>query len=419
MSFLRLIVLVLTASLAAPAMAVEITLSCGTIGSQYNICQQSVDRWSKMTGHTVRLVQVPQKTNDQLEFFRLKLAQPDPSDPLDVVKIDTIWINFVEQYLIDLGPYTNGAETEHFSRLITNATFQDGLKALPLWSGVGLFYYRKDLLEAYGEPVPRTYSEMERIAARIQAAERRRNAGFWGFVFEATPGEGLTCNALEWLGAMGGVQILDDANQVNVNDPTALATLQRVKGWIGTIAPPEVLDLNNETARIFFQNGNALFMRNWPYAWALSQEPGSPLVGKVGVSSMLAGPAGSGGTHGGWYLGVSKASKHPEIAADLVRFMTNKDEQLQRALFNSQNPTRPALYSNPDIRNVSEFFQVVFGGLQLALNRPNAALRGSYVYVSNTWSQSVHDYFAAPGADPAPIFDRLQDQLARLERRGW
>ncbi len=419
MSFLRLIILVLTASLAAPASAVEITLSCGTIGSQYNICQQSIERWMKQTGHTVRLVQVPQKTNDQLEFFRLKLAQPDPSDPLDVVKIDSIWINFVEQYLVDLTPHTQGAETEHFSRLITNATFHGQLKAMPLWSGVGLFYYRKDLLEAYGEEVPRTYAEMEEIAARIQAAERRRNPGFWGYVFEATPGEGLTCNALEWLEAMGGAPILDSEGRVRVDDPAALASLTRVKGWIGTIAPPEVLDLNNESARIFFQNGNALFMRNWPYAWAISQESGSPLAGKVGVSSLLAGSAGSGGTHGGWYLGVSRNSAHPEIAADLVKFMTNKDEQLQRALFQSQNPTRPALYSDPDIRNVSDFFQVVFGGLQMALNRPNANLRGSYVYVSNAWSQSVHDYLASPGSDPAAIFDQLQEQLERLERRGW
>lgn len=419
MSCLRLFLLLLSAAIALPAGAVEITLSCGTIGSQYNICQQSVDRWMKQTGHTVRLVQVPKKTNDQLDFFRLRLAQPDPDAPLDVVKVDAIWINFVEQYLADLTPYENGAASEHFARLIENATFGGALKALPLWSGVGLFYYRKDLLEKHGEPVPRTYDEMEEIAARVQAAERRNLSDFWGYVFEATPGEGLTCNALEWLVAMGGAPILDDAATVSVNDPASLQTLRRVKGWIGTIAPPDVLDMNNEKARVFFQNGEALFMRNWPYAWAISQKTDSPLKGKVGVTSMLAGPNGAGGTHGGWYLGVSRHSAHPEIAADLVLFMTSKDEQLQRALFMSQNPTRPALYSDPDVRNVSDFFQVVFGGLQEAVNRPNAKLSGSYIYVSNVWSQAVHDYLAGSADSPASIFDRLQDQMERLERRGW
>ncbi len=402
------------------ALAEEIVLSCGTYGSKSNICESSVARWEKKTGHTVRYVQVPKKTNDQLDFFRMALAQPKADEPLDVVMLDAIWINFVEEYLIDLAPLSAGAESDHFRSLIDNATFEGGLKAMPLWTGVGLLYYRADLLEKYGEPVPRTWDELEAISARVQAAERKDNPEFWGFVFEATNGEGLTCNALEWLHALGGAPILDTDGAVAVNAPEAMTTLRRVKSWIGTISPPNVVEMNNEQARVFFQNGKALFMRNWPYAWAPSQKADSPLKGKVGVTSMLAGPAGDGqGIHGGWYLGVSEHSKHAEIAADLVMHMTSQDEQLQRALFHSQNPTRPALYSDPDVRAVSDFFEVVYGGLQAAANRPNAQLRGSYIYVSNAYSATLHSYLSGTEDDPQPLFAVLQEQMARLQRRDW
>jgi trehalose/maltose transport system substrate-binding protein len=219
---------------------------------------------------------------------------------------------------------------------------------------------------------------------------------------------------------MGGPPLLNDTGAISVNAPEAMQTLRRVKSWIGDIAPPEVTTMNNETARLFFQSGNALFMRNWPYAWAISQQSDSDLVGKVGVTTLLAGPQGPGaGTQGGWYLGVSRHSEHPEIAAHLLLFMTSQNEQLQRALFQSQNPTRPTLYSDPDIRSVSEFFQTVYGGLQSGLNRPNAPLRSSYVHVSNAWSDALNIYLSQDQDDPVPLFNDLQVYLERLERRDW
>lgn len=406
--------------LAAPARAVEISLSCGVIGGQYNVCQDSVDRWERRTGHTVRIVPTPQASNDQLVFFRERLARPESGEVIDVVKIDTIWVNFVEQYLVDLSAYSEGAETQHFAALVENASFEGELKALPLWSDVGLFFYRKDLLEKHGAAVPRTWDEMETVARQIQAAERAEGNRIWGYIFDGDAGEGLTCNAMEWLATMGGAQILDAEGRVAVDDPAAMDTLRRVKGWIGDIAPPDVTTLNNESAREMFQDGGAVFMRNWPYVWALAQEDWSKVKGKVGVTTLPGGAAGSGaGTSGGWYLGVSQDSAHPEIAADLVLHMTSKNEQLQRALFSSVNPTRPELYSNPDIRNMSDFFGEIFAALQTAINRPNAELRGSYTFVSDRWSETVNAYLSGGAEDPSTLFAPLQEQLARLERRGW
>src|ERR1041384_7784113 len=93
-------------------------------------------------------------------------------------------------------------------------------------------------------------------------------------------------------------------------------------------------------------------MRNWPYAWALAQDASSAVKDKVGVEPL---PKGDGeGAHpaatlGGWDLSVSKFSKHPAEAADLVMYLTSAAEQKRRAMTASLNPTIPSLYSDKDI----------------------------------------------------------------------
>ena len=79
-----------------------------------------------------------------------------------------------------------------------------------------------------------------------------------------------------------------------------------------------MLNYTEEEARGVFQSGNAVFMRNWPYAWALGQAPDSPVKDKIGVAALPKG--GADGKHtgalGGWQLAVSKYSKNPDAAAD-------------------------------------------------------------------------------------------------------
>ena len=100
-----------------------------------------------------------------------------------------------------------------------------------------------------------------------------------------------------------------------------------------------------------FQSGNAVFMRNWPYAWALGNADDSAVKGKIGVSALPKG--GDDGKHtgalGGWQLAVSKYSPNAEIAADLVAYLTSYDEQKRRAIEGSYNPTIAALYEDEEV----------------------------------------------------------------------
>src|SRR5258708_28719729 len=78
--------------------------------------------------------------------------------------------------------------------------------AVPFNVPLGGLEYRSDLLHEYGyDHPPKTWSELESMAERIQAGERAKGTkDFWGYVWQGAAGEALTCNALEWQGGARG-----------------------------------------------------------------------------------------------------------------------------------------------------------------------------------------------------------------------
>ena len=64
--------------------------------------------------------------------------------------------------------------------------------------------------------------------------------------------------------------------------------------WIGTIAPEGVLAYKEEESRGVWQLGNAVFMRNWPYAYALGNSGDSAIKGQFDVAPLPKGEAQAG-----------------------------------------------------------------------------------------------------------------------------
>ena len=68
---------------------------------------------------------------------------------------------------------------------------------------------------------------------------------------------------------------IDAQGNITINNPQAAQALNMAAGWIGKITPKGALDYMEEESRAVFQNGDALFMRNWPYAYVLAQDSSS------------------------------------------------------------------------------------------------------------------------------------------------
>ena len=284
--------------------AVTITVSCGTVGQDFEFCKKATDEWSKKTGNTVKHLTIPQSTSDILGLLRQMFAAK--STDVDVITADIVWPGSLKAHLLDLTPYTKGAEKEHFPAIVANNTVDGKLLAMPWFTDAGVLYYRKDLLAKYGEKPPTSWDELTATAKKVMDGERKGgNADMQGYVFQAKAYEGLSCNALEWISSFGGGAIVDGTGKVTVNNPQAAKALTTAMGWINTISPTGVLNYGEEDARGVFQKGNSVFMRNWPYAWSLSQGADSPVKDKVGVVALPKGADGkSAATLGGWNLAV-------------------------------------------------------------------------------------------------------------------
>jgi trehalose/maltose transport system substrate-binding protein len=404
------------AATGSPADAATVAISCGAVGRELELCREGAQAWARRTGHSVRLVSTPASGTERLALYQQLLAARAPD--VDVLQIDVVWPGILATHLVDLGEAARAVLGDHADALVRNNTVGGRLVAIPWFVDVGLLYYRRDLLAQHGAEVPRTWPELTTTAGRIQRAERAAGAPrLWGFVFQGRAYEGLTCNALEWLASHGAGTLIDSAGRIALNAPAAESMIALAASWITTISPRGVLNYSEEEARGLFQSGQAVFMRNWPYAWALLQDDTSPVRGRVGVTTLPAGPDGRpAATLGGQQLAVSRYSRTPEVAISLALFLASRAEQKRRAIAGGYHPTLPALYRDREVLAASPLFAILGEALAYAVARPSSVTGPAYNRVSHAFANAVHAALAGQ-SDAGTSVRTLERQLRRLQRR--
>lgn len=402
-------------ALSTAQAGVALTVSCGTVGQDFDFCKKAADDWAAKTGNTVKFLTIPQSTSDILGLFRQMFAAK--STDLDVLTIDVVWPGILKDHLLDLKPYSDGHEKEHFPAIVANNTVGGKLLAMPWFTDAGVLYYRKDLLGKYGEKPPTTWTELGATARKVMEGERKAgNGDMQGYVFQAKAYEGLTCDALEWIASYGGGRIVEADGKISIDNPQAAAALDNAAGWIGTIAPTGVLNYGEEDARGVFQKGNSVFMRNWPYAWSLGQGADSPVKGKVGVAALPKGDGGqSAATLGGWQLAVSRHSTHPKESADFVMYLTSAAVQKDRAIRGSYNPTIPALYKDADVLKANPFFGDLYDTFVNAVPRPATVTGVKYNEVSAAFWNTAHDVLSG-STKAEPALKKLAAKIDSIRR---
>ncbi|MBX4867643.1 MULTISPECIES: ABC transporter substrate-binding protein [Rhizobium] len=399
--------------------AAEISFAANTTGKNVEFLNKQLAIFEKNTGNQVKLVTMPSSSSEQFSQYRLWLAAGNKD--IDVYQTDVIWAPQLADQFIDLKESTKDVVDQFFPSIIASQTVGGRLVALPLFTDAPALFYRKDLLEKYGKQPPKTWDEMAATAKEIQDKERQTGQkDVWGYVFQGNSYEGLTCNALEWVKSSGGGQIVEPDGMISINNEKAAAALERAKGWIGTISPPGVLAYQEEESRGVWQTGNAVFMRNWPYAYSLGNGADSAVKGRFDVMTLPVAAAGDkpSSTLGGWNLAVSKYSEKQEAAIALVKFLTSKDVQKARAIELSNLPTLTDLYDDKDVAAAQPFMPNWKPIFQDAVPRPSATAKVKYNEVSSKFWTAVHNTLSGSGS-AAENLELLEADLTTLKGDAW
>jgi multiple sugar transport system substrate-binding protein len=326
-----------------------LTFSGSALGAEGTLVQKQLKQFMQLNpGIRVELQRTPDDANQRHQLYVqwLNARVGNPS----ILQLDVVWTpEFAAAgWVLPLDPY--GPErSEFFPATIIANTWAGKLYALPWFADVGLLYRRTDL-------VPNEPKTLEEMVSEAQAAMAKRGGPRYGIVSQGARYEGLITGFVEYLGAFGG-RIIDDKGNVVVNRPEAVRALEFMRDQLYKthVAPLDVLTWHEEEARFAFQNGNAAFMRNWPYAVAaMSDTSQSKVAGKFAVSPMPASGTAPNGhstaTLGGAQLAINAYTENPAAAYKLIAYLTAPEQMLARAQAVGQYPTRSALYSDARLR---------------------------------------------------------------------
>ena len=378
--------------------------------------EEAVAYCEEQTGIKIDVQSGPESATDRLALY-LQFFGAGSGD-IDLMQIDVIWPGILAEHLVDLRSYlTDEQYASYFERIAQNITVDGALVGIPWFTDAGLLYYRTDLLEKYGfSAPPATWAELDEMATAIQEGERTANPDFWGYVWQGAAYEGLTCDALEWQFSWNGGSIVEPDGTISINNENAAAAFDMAASWVDRISPPGVVSYMEEDARGVWQGGNAAFMRNWPYAFALGNAEDSVIKDKFAVMPLPKGgdDGQNADTLGGWQMAVSKYSDDVDAAAEVAVCITSAEAQKFRATLGSSLPTIGTLYSDEDVLAANPFFGQLFdvfnGG---AVARPSTVTGEDYNQVSTIYFTEVNKVLTGQQTGQQAV-EAIESQLQGL-----
>jgi multiple sugar transport system substrate-binding protein len=285
------------------------------------------------------------------------------------------------------------------------------LVALPYFADSQFLYYRKDLLEKYKRPVPKTWDEMMETAKIVMDGEKAPQ--LQGFSTAGSPIEGTVCTYLVPLWGAGGD--ITANGKLNLDTTQARLPFQlygRMKQ--AGVLPKNIAEIPTDRIRIDMQAGNLLFAMTWGYVWnRLENDADSKVKGKIGVTTLPHDPGGKSATCiGGWQLAVSAYSKNKVEAVKFARWLSSPETSKMQAILASHMPVFPSVYKDPDVLKANPWFADALPVVEGAKSRPVSA---QYPQVSDVIRSNMNAYLAGTKTTDVALAD-MKSRLAPILR---
>ncbi|PMB44448.1 ABC transporter substrate-binding protein [Fischerella thermalis CCMEE 5201] len=327
---------------------------------------------SKNPGIRINIIEGPNATNLLEDLYTSAFILGD--SPYDLINMDVIWTpKFAAAgWLLDLTDKVTESELTAFSpKDVEGGRYKGRLYRIPMRSDVGMLYYREDLLKQAGFNPPETFTDLIKISQALKQQDKIN----WGYIWQGRQYEGLAAMFVEILKGFGGFWVNPNTLEVGLDRPETLKAIAFLKETIQIgISPPGVTTYQEEETRRIFQSGQAAFLRSWPYVWPLANEKASPIRGKIAIKPMVsASGESSGACLGGWGLGISKTTKHPQEAWKAIQYFTSEAAQRRFILQAGFVPSRRSLFTDPQIVATYPHYPQLLEVVEQAVLRPPIA----------------------------------------------
>jgi multiple sugar transport system substrate-binding protein len=334
---------------------------------------------AKKTGVTVKILEFPASADAQRQQFIQR--QQAKSGECDIFSSDVIWTaEFASQkWLYDMTPYIQSRKSDFIQAPLQTVTFENKQFGVPETTDAGFLYYNDQKIKS----TPQTWQQVYQQAASNG-----------GIVYQGAAYEGLTCDYLELLFAAGGQVLNADGTKSAINSPQAVKALQlMVDGVKKGTAPKAVTTYMEPESLAAWETGKYAFMRNWPYAYALSQnDKGSKVSGKFKVVPQPSFEGGGkAGILGGHNPVLSAYSKNPKGALLFIDHITSPETlELNMSKFSLPSVLN-ATYESPAVKKAVPYAAQLKAAIEAAKARPVSPV---YPQISQAIYNNVNDALA-------------------------
>jgi raffinose/stachyose/melibiose transport system substrate-binding protein len=366
----------------------------------------------------------------------------------------------------DPNPWNAGTPLENAP---LRETFLDGMEGafnvelleyygLPSFAHTVRMYYNLDLLrEVTGaEELPKTHDELTALAGQVEEYNRRTgrsivpiagsqyNSGFIMNLLYGSQtlglGERLAYDALTGGPLAPQLALAAARGDWALDEPEIRAGLGLQRD-VGRHMQPGFLQANRDDAGFYFTMGGALMIPtgSWDLGSLVSQSPFRIAVGRIPYpqpgdpsAPFSLGPLAEGGSGLGGLFGVTRASRHPEVARDFLLFLVSQPMNQQFAELSKWSPAVVGVVPDEEVAVFAPFFDgyptgfgITFSGADALRVVGNAThlLTGPNGSVDDFVEAIRPDYLAALAADLRRAELVVRDNSQRLDTTlgalGW
>jgi multiple sugar transport system substrate-binding protein len=352
-----------------------------------------VDGFNKANPNAnAKLLELPEDAGEQrrLQVQRLEAK----SSECDVLGTDVIWTAeyAAQNWLLDVSDFISKNGDKFIPSTVDTTEYEGKNWAIPFNSNAGFIYYRTDEVNE----APKDWETLYEEAGKGN-----------GVVYQGFRYEGLTVNFLELLYSAGASVISEDGKEATADSAEVKDVLTFMADGIKNgDAPKAVTTYKEEESRRAFESGNATFMRNWPYAYALGND--SKLKGKFDISTFPGYKGNEGaGVLGGYNLAISAYSKNPEGALAFAQYATEPEQQKLMATEASLPPTLTETYDDPAVKKAMPFAAELRDAIGQAQPRPVSPV---YPQISEAIFNNVYDALQGK-ASPDEAASKMNEEI--------